>query len=130
MSLLGCLAITEGYIVAYLLPLNYRKKVTLSMKLKLEFDQGITVNGKLIARGTADSPIVLTSVQDDGVCGIGAAGEPICDTNNNTTASVPATGDWKWIDFTSVSDPGSEISRAIIRYGGRDHCGNYCDHWL
>lgn len=30
MSLLGCLAITEGYIVAYLLPLIYRKKVTLS----------------------------------------------------------------------------------------------------
>ena len=99
------------------------------VKLKPEFDQGITVNGKLIARGTVDSPIVFTSVQDDSVCGIGAAGEPICDTNNNTTASVPATGDWKWIDFTSVSDPGSEISRAIIRYGGRDHCGNYCDHW-
>ena len=30
MSLLGCLAITEGYIVAYLLPPFYRKKVTLS----------------------------------------------------------------------------------------------------
>ena len=31
MSLLGCLAITEGYIVAYLLPPFYRKKVTLSV---------------------------------------------------------------------------------------------------
>jgi hypothetical protein len=30
MSLLGCLVITEGYSVAYLAPLNYRKKVTLS----------------------------------------------------------------------------------------------------
>ena len=34
MSLLGCLAITEGYIVAYLLPLIYRKKVTLSSQLR------------------------------------------------------------------------------------------------
>ena len=32
MSLLGCLALTEGYIVAYLLPLIYRKKVTLSQE--------------------------------------------------------------------------------------------------
>jgi hypothetical protein len=31
MSLLGCLVITEGYSVAYLAPLNYRKKVTLSV---------------------------------------------------------------------------------------------------
>lgn len=30
MSLLGCLVITEGYSVAYLLPPIYRKKVTLS----------------------------------------------------------------------------------------------------
>ncbi len=33
MSLLGCLAITEGYIVAYLLPLIY-KKITLSSQLR------------------------------------------------------------------------------------------------
>ena len=35
MSLLGCLAITEGYIVAYLLPPFYRKKFTLSTHLDL-----------------------------------------------------------------------------------------------
>ena len=36
MSLLGCLAITEGYIVAYLLPPIYRKKVTLSLDAVIE----------------------------------------------------------------------------------------------
>lgn len=36
MSLLGCLVITEGYSVAYLLPLIYRKKITLSA-LSLNF---------------------------------------------------------------------------------------------
>ena len=44
MSLLGCLAITKGYIVACLLPLNYRKKVTLStvaqwLRLQKEYNQ-------------------------------------------------------------------------------------------
>lgn len=77
------------------------------------------VEGKLIAQGTSESPIVLTSERDDTVCGVGAADEPICDTNNDTTASVPATGDWRWIDFNAVSDPTSIISYAIIRYGGR-----------
>jgi hypothetical protein len=35
MSLLGCLAITEGYIVACLLPPIYRRKVTLSLKQRV-----------------------------------------------------------------------------------------------
>lgn len=89
------------------------------LKMKPEWDKGIHVYGKLVAQGTANAPILFTSVHDDSVCGLGAAGEPICDTNNNTTASVPGVGDWRWIYFDGVSDPTSIISRAIIRYGGR-----------
>ncbi len=89
-------------------------------KIKVEYDTGITVNGKLLATGTAENPIVITSMNDDSICGMGAAGEPICDTSNNATASVPDTGDWKWITFTSVSSSDSEISFAVIRYGGLD----------
>ena len=91
-----------------------------SAKIKVEYDTGIAVNGRLLARGTAGNPIVITSMNDDSLCGIGAAGEPICDTSNNATASVPETGDWKWITFTNVSSPDSEISYAVIRYGGLD----------
>lgn len=89
------------------------------LKIKPEWDKGIHVYGKLAAQGTVDAPILFTSVHDDSVCGLGAADEPICDTNNNTTASVPHMGDWRWIYFDSVSDPQSVIARTIIRYGGR-----------
>ena len=52
MSLLGCLAITEGYIVAYLAPPIYRRKVTLSKIVlmdgetiaQLMIDYGVGVN--------------------------------------------------------------------------------------
>lgn len=90
------------------------------LKFKPEWDQGIHVYGKLVAQGTTTAPILFTSVADDSVCGLGAAGEPICDTNNNTTASVPAPGDWRWIYFDKVSDPESVLAQAIVRYGGRD----------
>lgn len=97
--------------------------------IKPEWDQGIIVDGKLIARGAVDAPIIFTSTADDTVCGTGVAGEPICDTNNNTTASVPNTGDWRWIDFTEVSDPQSEMSRVVVRYGGRDDEGYGRSGW-
>lgn len=97
--------------------------------VKPEWDKGITVDGKFMAQGTSEEPIIFTSTADDSVCGVGAAGEPICDTNNNTTASVPNPGDWRMIDFSEVSDPQSEISRTIIRYGGRNVDGWGDSHW-
>lgn len=98
------------------------------LKLKPEGDQAIHVYGKLIAQGTNAAPIIFTSIADDSVCGLGAADELICDTNNNTTASVPAVGDWRWIYFDSVSDPESILTRAVIRYGGR-HVRQGADSW-
>lgn len=96
--------------------------------IKPEYDRGITIDGKLTAKGTADLPIVFTFIQDDSVCGVGVIDEPVCDTNNDTTATVPNTGDWRWIHFSEVSDPTSELSRALIRYGGRQEAGYY-DRW-
>lgn len=90
---------------------------------KPERGHSIYVSGKLTATGTPDQPIVITSMSDDSTCGVGAAGEPICDTNNDTTASVPNTGEWGWIEFSEMSDPQSEISRVVLQYGGRQFDG-------
>lgn len=97
------------------------------LKFKPEWDQGVHVYGKLVAQGATAAPILFTSVGDDSVCGLGAADEPICDTNNDTTGSVPHPGDWRWIYFDGVSDPDSVLARAIIRYGGRHD--EYHDSW-
>ena len=94
--------------------------LTISPGVKIKAGNGakLYVNGNLTADGTQAAPITFTSEKDDTVCGIGAGYEPICDTNNDTTGSVPAVGDWGWIEFGSSSDPTSVIRRAVFRYAG------------
>jgi hypothetical protein len=89
-------------------------------KIKAAYNAQLFVSGKLQAVGTSSNPIRFTSERDDTVCGIGAFDEPICDTNNDGTATVPAVGDWGNIEFNSTSDDASIISYAIVRYAGRD----------
>lgn len=96
--------------------------------IKPEYDKGITVEGKLTISGSADQPVIVTSINDDEVCGIGAMDEPVCDTNNDGVASVPTTGDWRWISFSANSDSTSTIDHAIVRYGGKNEAG-YNDQW-
>ena len=48
--------------------------------IKINYDRGFTINGKLVANGTTQNPIYFTSIKDDSICG---------DTNGDTTASVP-----------------------------------------
>ena len=78
----------------------------------------VTSNAKLIANGTQNAPIIFTSERDDTVCGVGVAGQAICDTNNDGGATMPAARDWEWIQFNSSSDPASSITYAEVRYGG------------
>ncbi len=69
----------------------------------------IRIEGKLVADGTPEAPIVFTSVKDD------TYGNPF-DTNNDGTNSVPAVGDWSGIVFKSGSDASSIIDNAVVKY--------------
>jgi parallel beta-helix repeat protein len=62
--------------------------------------------GTLIARGTAERPIVVTSIHDDSVGG---------DSNDNGTASLPRPGQWESIYLHSSS---SLLENVEVRYAG------------
>jgi uncharacterized repeat protein (TIGR01451 family) len=87
------------------------------MKIKLSYDDGFNIDGKLIASGTSTNPIYFSSYKDDTLCGIGAFDENICDTHNDGS-TAGAVFDWGNIEFNSGSDDTSIITRAVIRYSG------------
>ncbi|HQT92923.1 MAG TPA: hypothetical protein PL001_12955, partial [Candidatus Kryptobacter bacterium] len=70
----------------------------------------ITVQGALVADGTATQPIVFTSFKDDANGG---------DTNNDGNLTDPQPGDWSAVDFTSSStDSLNALKYCRFRYGG------------
>jgi len=70
----------------------------------------ITVQGALVANGTAAHPIVFTSFKDDSNGG---------DTNNDGNSSVSEPGDWSSIDFTASNlDSLNSVQYCTLRYGG------------
>jgi uncharacterized repeat protein (TIGR01451 family) len=70
----------------------------------------LTVNGALIADGTAATPIVFTSLRDDTAGG---------DTDNDDGIYWPAAGNWQRIYFADSSDDVRNILRYVdVRYGG------------
>ena len=68
---------------------------------------GLEVEGILTAVGTAEDPIVFTSINDDNYAG---------DTNNNGEGTLPGPGDWTRL---IVANGGSAtFEQVLIRYSG------------
>jgi RHS repeat-associated protein len=78
----------------------------------------LQVNGTLIAQGQSQTPIVFTSLRDDGAGG---------DTNEDGERSVPSAGDWYGLQFASTSN-GNVLDYVVVQYGGScpspPFCGN------
>ncbi|MFO0980592.1 MAG: hypothetical protein U1E76_02415 [Planctomycetota bacterium] len=64
--------------------------------------------GGLTLRGTADRPIVFTSLRDDAVGG---------DTNKDGAATAPAPGDWGGLTWFGAG-PSTSVEHVLVRYGG------------
>ncbi|MCD6519861.1 MAG: hypothetical protein J7M05_08070 [Anaerolineae bacterium] len=79
--------------------------------LKFAPQKQLKVQGTLSAIGSAEAPILFTSIKDDTALG---------DTNGDGSASAPQVRDWGGIYFDDESraNPGI-ISHAEIRYSGR-----------
>jgi parallel beta-helix repeat protein len=68
----------------------------------------LDIQGKLVANGTADSMITITSIKDDNHGG---------DTNKDGTVTAPARYDWGGILFETSSDSTSVLNYCRIKYG-------------
>ena len=68
----------------------------------------LIVFGTLVANGTAENPIVLTSSKDDSAHG---------DTNGDGSSTRPAFGDWVGVGF-AASSPGGIGDFVEVRYAG------------
>lgn len=84
--------------------------ITAGIKLKFNGSTSLLVNGTLQVKGTVDAPVYFTSVLDDLIGG---------DTNNDGSASTPATLDWGYVRFGNTSsDDESLVEYLEIRYSG------------
>ncbi len=115
---------TVVYLLSGDLTVNSNQTFTIAKgaKVKATALSRLIVNGKLSADGSLTAPIYFTSVKDDSVCGVGASGEQVCDTNN--ALDGPAPQDWGFILFNPSSNTSSSLTRAVLRYGGLSSWGN------
>jgi RHS repeat-associated protein len=72
-----------------------------------DYHFSMTVQGKVLAQGTAGAPITFTEFRDD----VGG------DTNGDGGASTPSRGNWGGIEFQNGS-AGSILDHVNLRYGG------------
>jgi parallel beta-helix repeat protein len=83
--------------------------------LKFQIGYGITVDGKLRAEAAPGEFIYFTSIRDDNWGG---------DTNNDGSATAPATSNWPGIRFQNTSiDTANVLRRCKIRYSGNGSAG-------
>ncbi len=73
----------------------------------------LAIQGKLVANGTTDSLIAITSIKDDTFGG---------DTNKDGVATTPARADWGGIIFEATSDTNSILNHCRLRFG-QSHVG-------
>ena len=67
----------------------------------------LRVDGTLVADGSAERPVVFTSLRDDSVGG---------DTNGDAGASTPSTGDWGGLSVTGAGSV--ELTQTRLRHAG------------
>lgn len=107
------------YVLNNTVTVNQGVVLTIEPGVVIKFNEntGLIVNGTLLAEGTADAPIVFTSIRDDTYAG---------DTNSDGTMSTPGAGDWGNLYFGPTST-NSRLRYARVTYAGRwDYwsCGN------
>jgi hypothetical protein len=78
------------------------------------FTGSISVNGNLIAKGTKDKKIYITSLRDDTVGG---------DTNGDGSATIPGPKNWSSIFLEAGSK--TEFDNVEVSYGGWNYNGEY-----
>lgn len=81
-------------------------------------EPALTVDGKLVARGSNANPVVFTTYFDDAYGG-DTDGAP-CDIIANT--NCPQVGSWKYINVRSGGE--LDLEHTIVRYGGRWFSGS------
>ncbi|MBL9129127.1 MAG: right-handed parallel beta-helix repeat-containing protein, partial [Verrucomicrobiales bacterium] len=82
--------------------------------VKMSDGAWVALNGNLQALGTAERPIVWTSIHDDAAGG---------DSNGNGSASTPIRGSWQAFYFENGSSP-SVLDHVVIRYPGQTSPNN------
>ncbi|MFH0989297.1 MAG: right-handed parallel beta-helix repeat-containing protein [bacterium] len=75
----------------------------------------MTVNGSLLASGTANNLIVFTSEKDDPYGG---------DSNGDVNTSIPGRGDWDMVYLNAGGNSSSILTYCLFRYGGSSSNGN------
>lgn len=109
-------AYSPYYVPPYMLQVQSGATLTIEPGVVVKFAKGalygggMDVRGMLRAEGTVVNPIVFTSFLDDTADGI--------DSNQDGSASVPASADWMNINFYGTSTP-SVFSYVQVQYGGQ-----------